>query len=409
MADKPTSLLSLAEASIAKDIEVAYGPATEEMPLKKQAEKFAETERVLRELMTPSNNSPKSYESNIKLNEAVHTADFKILFPRIVQDTLQLPREPIYIGQNLLARTINVDGARIMEFPTLGAIRAFELGDTQEPPEQDPSFSKNITEIRTRRFGLKLELSNDVIDESQWDVLALYTQAAGNAMRRKKEELIFNEYTLRAVNIFNNGSTDTTKWTTGKSSDGVTQNATFDHLDLLDMMAALGTNGYVPTDVILHPLAWAIWAKDPILRYQLLHSGGVGQSNLGMFGQDPSTVSTYVPFGLNVVVSPFQDIAYGGTLTTGMGVAAGHAAASGAADFTTITVVDRNASILILQRTPMQMVQWENPVRDIQSLMFHERYGLSVLNGGRSAVTATNVRVDLNFNPLYTLRTVTPA
>jgi hypothetical protein len=407
MPDKAT-LLGLAESVAAKDLETAYGPAEDQDALKKQALQFTQTEKILRELMSPTNHGgPKPYASTIKMKEAVHTADFKILFPRIVQDTLQLPREPIYIGQNLLARTINVDGARIMEFPTLGAIRAFELGDTQEPPEQDPSFSKNITEIRTRRFGLKLELSNDVINESQWDVLALYTQAAGNAMRRKKEELIFNEYTSRAVNIFDNSSTDQLKWTAGRGSNGTTKNATFDHLDLLDMMAALGTNGYVPTDVILHPLAWAIWAKDPILRYQLLHSGAVGQSNLGMFGQDPGTMSTYVPFGLNVVVSPFQDIAYQTTLSTGMGAV--NSVASGTADFTTITVVDRNASVLILQRTPMQMVQWENPVRDIQSLMFHERYGLSVLNGGRSAVTAKNIRIDLNFNPLYTLRTVTAA
>src|SRR5581483_8898105 len=292
----PNSLLELAESSILPDVEEAYGRAENEETLKKQIAQFRDTKKMLTELMTPSN-EPKEYAGLLDLKEAVHTADFKILFPRIVQDTLQLPREPIYIGQNLLARTIIVDGARIMEFPTLGAIRAFELGDTQEPPEQDPSFSKNITEIRTRRFGLKLELSNDVINESQWDVLALYTQAAGNAMRRKKEELIFNEYTSRAVNIFDNSVTDQTKWTSGRGTDGKTKNATFDHLDLLDMMAALGTNGYVPTDVVLHPLAWAIWAKDPILRYQLLHSGAVGQSNLGMFGQDPGTVSTYVPFG----------------------------------------------------------------------------------------------------------------
>jgi hypothetical protein len=400
MADKPNTLLDLAESHSLNDLKKAYGAAENEKELKVQAEKFAQTEEILRELMRPTDATPKNVP-NVSLKEAVHTADFRILFPRVVQDTLQLPREPIFIGQNLLARTINVEGARVMEFPTLGAIRAFELGDTQEPPEQDPSFSKNITEIRTRRFGLKLELSNDVIDESQWDVLALYTQAAGNAMRRKKEELIFNEYESRAVGIFDNSSTDQTRWTTGKDSGGVTKNGTLDHMDLLDMMAALGTNGYVPTDVILHPMAWAIWAKDPVLRYQLLHAGGVGQTNLGNFGQEPSQMGLYVPFGLNVVVSPFQTINYNTTLSTGI--------VSGSADYTTITVVDRNSSILVLQRTPMSMVQWENPVRDIQSMMFHERYGLSILNGGRSAVTAKNVRIDINYAPVYTVRQVTAA
>jgi hypothetical protein len=131
--------------------------------------------------------------------------------------------------------------------------------------------------------------------------------------------------------------------------------------------------------------------------------GGVGQSNLGQFSGTDRTMSAgqFVPFGLNVVVSPFQTINYNTTLSTGI--------VSGSADYTTITVVDRNSSILILQRTPMSMVQWDNPVRDILNMMFHERYGLAILNGGRSAVTAKNVRIDLNHNPLYTVRTITPA
>jgi hypothetical protein len=45
---------------------------------------------------------------------------------------------------------------------------------------------------------------------------------------------------------------------------------TLSHGDLLDMMAALGENGYQPTSVILHPMAWAAWRNDPVLQKQLL-------------------------------------------------------------------------------------------------------------------------------------------
>lgn len=396
------TLLELAEASSRKMIEDAYGKTDDAKQFEKNTQRFSQTEKLLHELLRPMDNRPKNLPK-INMKEAVHTADFRVLMPRVIQGLLQQPTEPNYIGQSLLARTIQVEGHRIMEFPTLGAIKAYELGDTQEPPEQDPSVKKNITEIRVRRFGLKLELSQDIIDESQWDIVGLYTNAAGSALRRKKEQLIFEEYARRAVVVFDNSLTDSTRQTTGVGSDGITRNGTFDHLDLLDLMAALGANGYNPSDVILHPLAWAIWAKDPYLHYQLLFKGGVGQS-FGQFqgaGVDMNA-NQFVPFGLNVVVSPFQDIAYRTTQSTGV-------TGGTAANYSTITVVDRNSSLLVMEKTPMSMAEWSNPMRDIQNMMFHEKYGLALLNGGRSAVQAKNIRIDQNMQPLYTVRNVTLA
>jgi hypothetical protein len=381
-------------------LEKAYGPAKNQDEKKLQAERFVRTQKVLTELMTPSNGRQRNVPK-ISLKEAVHADDFQILFPRVVQDVLTTPVEPQFIGQNLLARTIQVDTSWIREFPSMGAIRAFELHDTQEPPEQDPSFKKNIGEIRVRRFGLRLEVTQDVIDESQWDILALYTQQAGFAMRRLKEELIFNEYTLRAVNLFDNGGTNLTKFTRGMGSNGTAQNCTFDHEDLLDMMAALAANGYTPTDIILHPLAWSIWAKDPILRFQLLHRGAIGQS-LGTFQgtDDDQNANVFIPFSLNPVVTPFQTFSLGANPNAGI-------ATGVTANYTTITVVDRNSSLLVAQKTPMGISEWDNPARNIRNLMFEEKYGLSILNGGRSAVTAKNIRVATNYAPVYTLRNVT--
>ncbi len=391
------SILELAAATQTEQLTAAYGPANNAEELNAHAAKFQRTDKMLRELMR-TDGRPKNAPA-LDLSEAVHAADFKILFPNVVRDVLKRPQEPVYIGQSLLSRTIQVDGAKIMEFPTLGAIRAFELADTQEPPEQDPAFSRNITEIRVRRFGLKLEMTEEVIEESQWDVLSLYTEAAGAAMMRLKEELIFREYETNALTLFNNASTTAANQTTGVGADGVTTNGTFDHMDLLDMMAAMGANGYNPTDIILHPLAWAIWAKDPYLRFQLLYKGGVGQT-IGDYPRgengltSPGGIQQYVPFGANVVVTPFQTLTYNTTLSTGLSGYTGN--------YTTITLVDRNSSILVLQRTPMGMVEFNNPMRDIRNLMFHEKYGLACLNGGRSAVTAKNILIALNQKPVYT-------
>lgn len=373
----------------------AYGEPTQDEgnKLSDHAKRFKETENVLRELLR-TDGKPKSCPP-VKLSEAVFSADFKLLFPRVVMEVLQRPQEPIYLGQTLLSKTVNVDTAQLITFPTFGAIRAFEVADSQEYPEQDPSFAKHSTEIRTRRYGLKLVFSKELIEQSAWDVLALYIEAAGAAMKRLKEEKIFSEYENRAVCIFDNESADTADHTTGVGADGLTPNGTFSHDDLLDMMAALGTNQYIPTDLILHPMAWSIWAKDPILRYQLLHRGGVGQGNLGGFGQDAAAQSAYMPFGLQVNVSPFQKMEFGKTLAAGLDT-------PGAGNYTTITLVDRNSSILVLQRKPMSISEWDDPMRDLMLMRFAEQYGLALLNGGRSAVTAKNVRIDNNHKPVFT-------
>lgn len=401
MADKK-SLVELASDIRKQELHAAFpAEATAGEDLTKLSQKYADSEKILRELMKPL--GQKKAVPNIPMKEAVWAADFKILFPKVVQDVLRRPQEGPYIGQTLLSRTIQVDGAKIMEFPTLGSIRAFELADGQEPPEQDPSFTKAITEIRVRRFGVKIEISNEVVDESQWDILSLYTEAAGNAMMRKKEELIFSEYESRAVTIFDNSHGSTDYHTSGVNVSQA-KNATFGHMDLLDMMAALGANNYNPTDVILHPMAWSVWAKDPTLQFQLLHRGNVGQT-IGAYPQgsngmtDAGKVNVFVPFGLNVVVSPFQTIAYNSDPNTGV-------ASGGSYHYTTISVVDRASSILVLQRTPMSTIGWSNPIRDTNTLAFHEKYGLALLNGGRSAVTAKKVRLDDNFAPSYTIRTV---
>ena len=389
----------LAKQALRAQLVEAYGEPTNEdgNKLSDHAKRFKETENVLRELLR-TDGGPKNCP-NVKLSEAVFSADFKLLFPRVVMEVLQRPMEPIYLGQTLLSRTINVENTQVLTIHSLGAIRAFEVADSQEYPEQDPTFAKHATELRTRRYGLKLVFSKELIEQSAWDVLALYIEAAGAAMKRLKEEKIFAEYENRAVTIFDNESADVEDHTTGCGTDGKTANGTFDHMDLLDMMAALGTNQYVPTDLILHPMCWSIWAKDPILRYQLLHQGGVGQANIGNFGTDASSMKADMPFGLQVNVSPFQKMEFGKTLAAGLN-------APGAGNYTTITLVDRNSSILVLQRKPMQIAEWEDPMRDLMLMRFAEQYGLALLNAGRSAVVAKNIRIDMNHKPIYTVAQV---
>jgi len=341
---------------------------------------------------------PEARRIGLTIQEAVHAADFKVLFPRVVEGLLQGPIEPEFIGQSVLSKTINVDGDTLFTFPAFGAIRAKDLGDTEEPPEQDPSYAAMMTEIRTKRRDVKIEVTNTVVEKSQWDVLGAYINQAKLAMNRHKEKKIFDQFDSKSVVLFDNSSADATLHTTGKDTDGLTDNATMSHMDLLDMMAALGANAYNPTDVILNPLAWVVWAKDPFLRFQLLNSNTVGNHIGGFNGSGKEiNANTFVPFGLNVLVTPFQKLELGKTLTTGI---------TGTGNYVNISVVERNRCILVAQDKPLQLLKYVNDLRDIQGMAFFERYGLALLDGGRCSVVAKNVKLDINHEPLYTIKTV---
>jgi hypothetical protein len=91
------TVMELADTAINTELAKAYGPAKDESELKEHAKKFAYTERLLGELLR-SNDKAKAAPP-INLSEAVHMADFKILFPKVVMSVLQKPKEPVFIGQ----------------------------------------------------------------------------------------------------------------------------------------------------------------------------------------------------------------------------------------------------------------------------------------------------------------------
>lgn len=390
------SLLELASAERDKEFVEAYGQPKDTEEKKSQLLRSKASLEMLTDLLR-TDSGPRKYP-RVNMTETVHTSDFKLLFGKAVTLALQKPKEGNYIGQQLLAKTINIDGAKTVEIPVMGAIVAYQLGETQEPQDQDPSFTKNATEIKALRYGLKIEIAKDVIQYSQWDLLGLYIEQAGKALIRKKEELLFNEYTNSAFVSFDNSSNYSYQWTSGKKSDGTSLNGTYSHFDMLDQMAALAANGYNPTDILVHPMAWAIFAKDPLLRYQMMNNSmGV---TMGKFNGSAESMNAaqYVPFGLNVVVSPFQTISLNSTL-------AGGVTGQGSADYTTITVVDRNEAAIIWQQTPMEMFDYENILRQIKGVMFQERYGIGLINGGRAASVAKNVRIDRNYEPAFAITT----
>jgi len=337
-------------------------------------------------------------EMSINLKEALYAPDASILFPKVISDVLMRPMEdPVMAGQLRLAKVVNIpDGVRSVEFPTVGALRAYDIAPGQEYQENTLAFAEAMTEVKVGKSGLKCPIPEEVINDSMWDILALHVEAMGFAMARWKEEKIFNAVKDRAVVAFDNSIAGAANQTTGKDTNQKS-NGSLAFMDLIDAMALQLANGFITTDLVVHPLGWTIFMKDPRLQYQLLTNGPIGQSYAPM---GPDNIQANLPWGITVNVSPFMPFTQSPTLTTVTTTGDSSAAA------TDIYLIDRNNGIVILQREGIQTDEFNDPNRDLRYLKIKEVYGVDLLNAGKAAVAIKNVRITENSTPLYSVRSV---
>ena len=368
---------------------------TDAVAVKKAFQGHLEQVEVLKNLVSGKYKGPK-----VNMNEALRANDMSILFPKVISDVMMKPKEPLMIGQTLLAKTVHIDNVRSVEFPTLGALQAFDMGETMEYREQLLSIGEEASEVKTNKVGLMVALSEEVINDSMWDILSLYMEAAGYALDRFKEQKIFNEFSNHGHVVFDNALANAALNTGGKDSLQVSNGAiTFD--DFIDVMGGLIANEYIPTDILMHPLAWTVFAKDPVLRNVFYTQSQVGQtiwSAMPDFDQQMN-----MPWNMSYQVTPFAQMNLNYVIPTGpfSGLAA--------ANVTNITILDRQNACVVLQREDVMIDKFDDPRRDIQMMKFRERYGIGTLNGGRAIAQAKNVRCVPNYRPIEAVYQVSPS
>lgn len=345
------------------------------------------------EIMAESlkNNKRIEKDQKITVKEALTTADANIMIPKTIELVMLDAAEPEYLASKFL-RNINLNEGRSMEFINFGAIRAFEVGEGQEYPEQTldmARFGGASTEVKVKKYGLKVKITDEMIEDSQWDVIGMHLEAAGRAMARKKEENIFNEFSKHGHVVFDadNGgswsgdvgeSTYTPNTTglapTGRGFDG-TFNATLSAQDFIDMCTSVMASGFTPTDVIMHPLCYSLFAaNDALMGLMGVGAFGGNDVNKQIDLNTPENGTYRLPVkGLQLSFSPyvpFDEV-------------------SKNFDF---YIIDRNNVGVLLTKDTMSTEQFDDPARDIQALKVKERYGIGILNGGTGIAVAKNIR-----------------
>lgn len=334
------------------------------------------------------------------IQEAITTTDTIKLIPKVIEGKLREAEEPTYLGTTFFQK-VRVDGgaSAVYVIPVVGELRAFEVGEAtkyQESRAEVNTLENATLEIRVKKFGVKVSMTEESINDCSWDILGINIRKMGQAMGRMKEEQIFNNFSQHGKPIFDNNLRQQLPeaGTTGLGKDG-NYNDTLSVEDLLDLAMALLGQGYNPTDVIMHPLVWVVFARNNMIGNGLtygalggnyVHPNGAIQGTPAAFGMAnsgdgqkfimrPDQVQNRLPvLGLSVSFSPWVHFDKMGKKFD-------------------MYCLDRNEVGIIAQRDEISMDDWVDPERDIKMLKCKERYGIGLLNNGRAITVAKNIAV----------------
>lgn len=317
-------------------------------------------------------------EERVTVKEVLASPDAAILIPQVVTGVMREAAEPLYIGTSMLQR-VNITQGRSIVVPSVGELRAHDIPEMGPYPEETMDFQllEGGGEIKVGKSGLMVKITDEAIEDSMWDLIGMWLRKAGRAMARLKEEKVFSMLSRRGHVVFDNSLKEQypEARTTGRDFNG-SFNDTMSVEDFIDLFLVVMANGYVPSDVFMHPLCWMIFAKQDVIGSLSFAAFGA-QPNQQMVLQ-PNSVQGRLPFPITINFSPFC-IFDRENKTFDM------------------SVVDRNEVGILLVKEDISTEQWSDPARDIKNIKVKERYGMGVLNEGKAIAVARKVAFKLSY------------
>lgn len=353
------------------------------------------------------------------------------LVPRVMTQIVQEGIEPFLIGTRLLRRIEYTPGMQTV-YPSIPALRAEEVGAGSDLPIYNIDMGGAATFGTTiSRHGLAVQVDPKFIHDSQYPWISLWLQLAGNALARHKEEYIFSMITALGTVVFDNATGPRTTGatsgvpikgtTTGRNLNG-TFNGSMTMDDIFDMYATVLLQGFIPDTILVHPMAWLMWIKDPVMREFAIQAGGgaffgqftgnaaaqsnafynfnglgVGTGQVGTYtagsltgGQQASATGggynvqtsgpvlpAYLGLPFRILVSPFMNFNPGANTTD------------------ILMFNSANLGAMIVAEDP-HVNDWTDNRYNLTRMQIEEQYGFGILNDGQAIAVARNVSISSN-------------
>lgn len=335
--------------------------------------------------------------------------DAPILLPKVVSTVVREAVEPLLIGTTLLNR-INYSMGQTILLPATGALSVGDLDIPEggEYPESRLEKGGNAMIANIGKSGLAVKITEEMIRYSQVDVINMHLRAAGRALARHKEVKIFNMLSSMGVTYYDNKNPKQSVLgvTHGRGWNG-SANGSITAEDLFDVWGQTLARGFMADALIVHPLMYVHFLKDPNMRAFAFAAGGgtlfaswtgsaAGGSPWGMpaggmslgsvHNINPDTdvklrnqminsgpvLPSYLTAPFQIIVTPF--VRYDALKKQ-----------------TDVIMVDRNELGVILVDEDLTTEEWNDPARDIRKIKLRERYCLGMLNEGQNVGLLKNI------------------
>lgn len=362
------------------------------------------------------------YNQNEKLTftDAMNTPNGAVWLPRVMQEVARDAIEPNLVLTPLLQRIPYSPGLQIM-YGAMGALTASDIAEGQAYPEQQLQIGgSNVTAV-VGKSGVAFKMTEEMRTRSQFNILGMHLQAAGRALARHKERKTANFMTTLGTCVFDNSNPTASLYgtTTGRDATGAANGSiTWD--DMFDMFGTVIDNGFMPNLIIMHPLAWVMFMKDPVLRSFAIASGGgtwwgsytgqpagkapwdipksgetVGQSvtppnvqgltpttlegmpQVGALTSAPVIPNYFLPYATRIIVSPFMYY-------------------DPASRRTDIIVADQMELGALIVEEDLFIDSWDDKSVEIEKVKLREKYGYHIFNEGLAIAVAKNISTDPN-------------
>ena len=306
----------------------------------------------------------------------------KVLIPRVVIGAMRTAADPVYLASKFYKK-IRLKNGQAVLFPSIGVMRAHDVAEGQEIPEEtvDWQTHKNSL-ISVGKSGVRIQYSDELINDIEFDLVSILVQEAGRAMARLKEQKAFDEWLRHGWTVFDNNLRDRypEAGTTGLDFDG-NLNDTLSIDDLLDIIIAVYNNEYTPTDLVLHPLCWTVFARNGLTGALTAPYDRETKREMpnASFKLGPESIQGRLPFSFKVNLSPFCPI-------------------DRAAKTFDMFCVDANNVGVQIVKDDLKTENFRDPSRDLNNMKVIERYGFGTYNEGRAICSAKNIRMAKSYS-----------
>jgi hypothetical protein len=345
--------------------------------------------------------------SSLSAEDMAASPDIMLIMPKVVS---QIIMEPIPYTETIapLLRTVNMKGGSVnIVYPAIGAMggQKLDMAEGGEYPEATLDMA-GVMNVKIGKSGIAVSWTEEMRRYSQFEFMAYLLRQASRCLVRWKDKKCADHVLALGRTTFDNDDVAAAH-TTGRKSDG-SYNNTFSIQDLFTMYAEMINKGFTPDTLILHPMAWLIFARDPILRsIAMLRGGGpffktnqgqvpyAGKFEINGMALGPTlalggqaaiagmytSIFDNFPVPLRVVISPAVPFRYDSGVPK-----------------TSIILCDSNELGVIFVDEEPTSDRWDDPSRDVFKVKIRERYAIGILNGGEAVRTAKNVVIARNFD-----------